>query len=88
MNAKQKVIDAIEHFEHQQDSLEKLKLTIQEQTRIVAESRAGLLRTLKAVYGERSRSGVVFRGRQYVVREDGATTESLVITNATFEVLG
>ena len=59
-----------------------------EQERIVAESRAGLLRTLKAVYGERSRSGVVFRGRQYVVREDGVTTESLVITNATFEVLG
>ena len=89
MNAKQKVIDAIEHFEHQQDGLEKLKLTIQEQTRIVDESRADLLRTLKAVYGERSKGGVVFRGRQYVVREnDGANTESLVITNANFEVLG
>ena len=88
MNAKQKVIDAIEHFEHQQDSLEKLKLTIQEQTRIVVESRTRLVRTLKAVYGERSSGGVVFRGRRYAVREDGDTTEPLVIINADFEVLG
>ena len=88
MNAKQKVIDAIEYFENQEKALAAGMAVLKDQERIVAESRAGLLRTLKAVYGERSRSGVVFRGRQYVVREDGATTESLIITNATFEVLG
>lgn len=89
MNAKQKVIDAITHFENQEKALTDGMSLLKEQERIVEACRQEVIRTLKAVYGDRSIGGVVFRGKQYVVRkENSAAADKLVITNATFEVLG
>ena len=89
MNAKKKVIDAITHFQNKQAEIAKLEAILAEQRRIVTESQAELIRTLKAVYGGRANGGVVFQGKRYsVMPETGGAPALLSIVDADFEVLG
>jgi hypothetical protein len=89
VNAKQKVIDAIAYFEGQQAGVAQQKAQLAQQCQNAAASRNELIRTLKAVYGGRAKSGVVYRGKRYSVDSDRINEiETLSIVEADFEVLG
>jgi hypothetical protein len=83
VNAKEKVLNAINGYNSDVRETERLEVMLQAQRQIVSVREQELLKTLKAVYGERAEKGVVYQGKRYA-----AVGVALAIENAEFEVLG
>ncbi len=90
MNQKEKVIDAINHYETQQKDVETKRQMLGAACTAEHASEQELIRTLKAVYGGRAVKGVVLRGKRYslVPAASGGDARVLEVADADFEVLG
>ncbi|MHB8953535.1 MAG: hypothetical protein ACYC4U_11245 [Pirellulaceae bacterium] len=89
MNAKEKVVAAINYYEAScvEVGNKAQQLNIAQQQ--LKDAEAELVRTLHAVYGDRSEHGVVLRGKRYAaVQKDTSEPRRLETSDVKFEVLG
>jgi len=82
MNQREKVLEAIDRVRNREQDVVKAATNLRTMENLATDARANLIRTLHAVYGERSANGVVVGGELYRVREG-----QLVVERVEFEVL-
>jgi len=83
MNQKEKVLNALTHMLARQVDLEQAERVLECARRIRIDAEAEFVRVLRAVYGDRSLDGVLYKGRRYYVEGDRLCCE-----NTAVEVLG
>lgn len=82
MNQREKVIEAVRRLNKSMEDKAAAECTLHKMQLLVNDARANLIKTMHAVYGDRSQHGVVIDGHLYRIVED-----SLAVIKVEFEVL-
>jgi len=88
MNAREKIIAAIERLENAEVACRNAEASIVEHRKALKEAERHLCHTLHAVQGVRSSEGVLFKGKQYLVEHSSQGEVHLVTRHVECEVLG
>ena len=89
MNQKDKIVELLTHMLNQQHEVKCAEARLEAVKRCRSEAENDFVRGLKAVYGQRAKDGVIYKGQRYfVVEQDNPHTFTLGIIDMPAEVLG